>query len=153
MLQSINRFFENYLKPSESAAEDSSKQADRLQLASAALMIELCRADQHFDEEEILKISSILRSRFDLSQDTLDELYELALQEAEEATSLYQFTSLINEAYDYEAKTALIHNLWEVAYVDGNLERYEEHLIRRVAELLYVSHSDFIKTKLQVKND
>ncbi len=153
MLQSINRFFDNYLKPSEASAEDSPNQADQLQLASAALMIELCRADQHFDEEETRKINSILRSRFDLSQDTLDELYELAQQEAEEATSLYQFTSLINEAYEYEAKIALIHNLWEVAYADGNLDRYEEHLIRRIAELLYVSHSDFIKTKLQVKND
>ena len=47
----------------------------------------------------------------------------------------------------------LIKNMWEVAYADGNLDRYEEHLIRRVAELLYVSHSDFIKTKLAVKND
>ena len=153
MLQSINRFFDNYLKPSESPAENRSTQTNQLQLASAALMIELCRADQHFDEEETRKISSILRSQFDLSQETLDELYELAQQEAEEATSLYQFTSLINEAYGYEAKIALIHNLWEVAYADGNLDRYEEHLIRRIAELLYVSHSDFIKTKLQVKND
>ena len=98
------------------------------------------------------KISSILQNKFDLPEDTLEELFDLAQQEADDATSLYQFTSLINEAYEYPAKITLIQNMWEVAFADGNLDRYEEHLIRKVAELLYVSHSDFIKTKLAVKN-
>ncbi len=151
MLQSINSFFDKYLKPDKLPASDT-LQEEQLQLASAALMVEICKADDAIDNEEVDKIAEILRDRFALNPETLDELFDLARLEAEEATSLYQFTSLINEAYEYEAKIALIHNLWEVAFVDGNLDHYEEHMIRKIADLLYVSHSDFIKTKLAVKN-
>jgi uncharacterized tellurite resistance protein B-like protein len=151
MLQNISIFFEKYLNPTlESNTGD--EVIDRLHLASAALMIELSKADYSIDDSELKKISSILQKKFDLPEDTLEELFDLAQQEAEDATSLYQFTSLINEAYEYPAKITLIQNMWEVAFADGNLDRYEEHLIRKVAELLYVSHSDFIKTKLAVKN-
>ncbi len=151
MLQNISIFFEKYLNPTlESDTGDEI--IDRLHLASAALMIELSKADYSIDDSELKKISSILQKKFDLPEDTLEELFDLAQQEAEDATSLYQFTSLINEAYEYPAKIILIQNMWEVAFADGNLDRYEEHLIRKVAELLYVSHSDFIKTKLAVKN-
>ncbi len=151
MLQNISIFFEKYLNPTlESDTGDEA--IDRIHLACATLMIELCKADLSIDDTEIKKVSSILQSKFDLPEDTLEELFDLAQQEADDATSLYQFTSLINEAYEYPAKIALIQNMWEVAFADGNLDRYEEHLIRKVAELLYVSHSDFIKTKLAVKN-
>lgn len=151
MLQNISIFFEKYLSPTlESDTGD--EVVDRLHLACAALMIELCKADLSIDDTEIKKVSNILQNKFDLPEETLDELFDLAQQEADDATSLYQFTSLINEAYEYPAKITLIHNMWEIAFADGNLDRYEEHLIRKVAELLYVSHSDFIKTKLAVKN-
>lgn len=151
MLQSINSFFDKYLRPGDLDASETLQQ-DQLQLASAALMIEICKADDSVDEEEINKITVILREKFALNQLALDELFDLASQQADEATSLYQFTSLINDTYEYGAKIALIQNLWEVAYADGNLDRYEEHMIRKIADLLYISHSDFIRTKLAVKN-
>ena len=122
---SVSSFFETYLKPREETGEsDVEKQ---LQLASAALMIELCRADQSIDAEEMDTLVAILREKFNLSAQTLDELMNLAQREVREATSLYQFTSLFNEQYDYAEKTTLIRNLWEVAFADGNLDRYEEH--------------------------
>ena len=151
MLQSISNFFDKHLSPSEESST-SEASVDKIHLASAALMIELCKADLSIDESETRKIARILQSKFDLSAETLEELVNLAQQEADEATSVYQFTNLINESYDQSAKIVLIQNMWEVAFADGNLDRYEEHLIRKVAELLYVSHSDFIKTKLAVKN-
>ncbi|MEX2366557.1 MAG: TerB family tellurite resistance protein [Pseudohongiellaceae bacterium] len=149
MLSSISNFFENYLKPdTEAKPENIEKQ---VQLATAALMIELCKSDQSIDEVETQTLVSILQSRFDLSVAMLDELMILAEQEARDATSLFQFTSLFNEEFDYAQKVQLVRNLWEVAYADGKLDRYEEHLIRKVADLLYVSHGDFIQTKLAVK--
>jgi uncharacterized tellurite resistance protein B-like protein len=152
MLKSINTFFDKYLKPTE--LSDSEENAiDKIHLACAALMFELCKADHSIDDVETKKIFSILQNKFDLPEDALEELLNLAQQEADEATSVYQFTSLINEAYDQNTKIVLIQNMWEVAFADGNLDRYEEHLIRKVSELLYVSHSDFIKTKLAAKNN
>ena len=151
MLQSINTFFNKYLSPAEQH-DAGVALVEKNHLACAALMFELCKADHSIDDIETKKISSILQSKFNLPEATLEELFNLAQQEADEATSVYQFTSLINESYDQKDKIALIQNMWEVAFADGNLDRYEEHLIRKVAELLYVSHSDFIKSKLAVKN-
>ena len=64
---------------------------------------------------------------------------------------LYEFTKLINDSYDYEQKVELIENMWRIAFSDKRLDKYEDHLIRKVSELIYVSHSDFIKTKLKVR--
>jgi uncharacterized tellurite resistance protein B-like protein len=75
----------------------------------------------------------------------------LAEEEAREATSLYQFTSLMNEHFDHREKVLMILNMWEVAYADGRIDRYEEHLIRKVADLLYLSHKDFITSKQQAR--
>ena len=152
MLAGISSFFENYLKDrgEESSEEDK---AHKIELASAALMIELCKTDQDIDDSETETLVGILKSRFDLSAERLEELMRLAEQEVKDAVSLYQFTSLLNEEFNYEEKILLIRNLWEVAFADGNLDRYEEHLIRKVAELMYVSHSDFIRTKLAVKEE
>ena len=150
MLGSITSFFETHFgnqnRPDESSAEQ------KLQLASAALMIELCKADQNIDEAETQTLLEILRSRFQLDESALQDLMSLAEQEARDATSLYQFTSLMNEHFDYADKVRLIRNMWEVAYADGRIDRYEEHMIRKVADLLYLSHVDFIGSKHQARD-
>lgn len=150
MLAGITRFFDTYLKDHGGDATPLDRE-HRLRLASAALMIELCKSDQEISDDETRALTDILRSRYELEPARIEELMRLAEQEAREATSLYQFTSLLNESCSYEEKTRLIKNLWEVAFADGKLDRYEEHLIRKVAELMYVSHGDFIRTKLEVK--
>lgn len=150
MLKAINSFFDKHLK--KKTADEDLVSIDKCQLACAALMIELCITDQNIDDSETETLLVILKDKFDLAEKDLEELMTLAQQETEDATSLYQFTSLINEEYEQPEKIQLIKNMWEVAYADGNLDRYEDSLIRKVSELLYVSHSDFIKTKLAIKN-
>jgi uncharacterized tellurite resistance protein B-like protein len=151
MLSTITSFFNQHLGR-KSEGEDEST-VDKFQLASAALLIELCKADQTIDEAETATLLKILKEKFSLPEEALNELMQLAQQEADEAISVYQFTSLINDEYSYSEKTRLLQNMWEVAFADGNLDRYEEHLIRKVAELMYITHSDFIKTKINVKNN
>jgi len=80
-------------------------------------------------------------------------LIELANAEKHEATDYYTFTSLINEHYSQQQKIKLVEDLWRLAYADNELDKYEEHLLRRLSELLHVPHKDFIRTKLNtVKN-
>ena len=148
MLNAISKFFDTHF-----GQEDDSEASyeSRLQLASAALMIELIRADRQFDQAETDAMLAILKERFDLDQSAMDELMILAEEEAREATSLYQFTSLMNEHFDHHEKVLMILNMWEVAYADGRIDRYEEHLIRKVADLLYLSHKDFITSKQQAR--
>jgi len=143
MLKAITRFFDSHL----SAGDGESHTVDQLQLATAALLIELSRTDNQVNENETRKILAILRERYDLPEADLEELVTLAGQENQEATSLYQFTSLINDRFDPREKSQLILNMWEVAYADGRIDRYEEHLIRKISELLHLSHKDFITGK------
>lgn len=150
MIVSIKRFFENQLKIN--SAESPAIKNHRLQLASAALMIELLKTDRHIDERETSAVKEILLKTFALSPVELDDIIELAGREASQAVSLYEFTSLINEGYSYEDKILLIENLWRVAFADNHLDKYEEQLIRKTADLVYLSHSDFIKTKIKVRD-
>ena len=148
MLNAISRFFETHFSQEEDSQVHTEQQ---LQLASAALMIELGRSDRSFDTAETQAMIEILKSRYGLEQEALDELMALAEAEASEATSLYQFTSLMNEHFEYSEKVKLILNMWEVAFADGKIDRYEEHLIRKVADLLYLSHKDFIQGKQEAR--
>lgn len=151
MLSSICNFFDSFLKPS--AQDSTGARQHKVQLACAALLLELGTADQHLDENEQQVLLDILSSTFALKDQELQQLQTLAEQEKRSATSLYQFTTLINENYDYEQKVKLLQQLWQVAYADGRLDRYEEHLIRKITELLYLSHGDFIRAKLASKPD
>lgn len=151
MLNTIRDFFNARL--ALDADSDDVAIEQRRRLAAAALMIELMQTDTRVDARENAAFVQILRDNFQLAPDDLALLTECARQEAREATSLYQFTRLINDAYRYEEKVKLIEDLWRIAYADQRLDKYEDSLIRKVAELIHVSHSDFIRTKLAVRPD
>jgi len=146
MLVSIKQFFSSHL---EIGAKDAAlSQQEMIHLATAALLIEVTKADFELSKLESDKVVETLRSTFKLDAMTLDALLKLAEEEVHQASSLYQFTRLINDYYEYEQKLRLIESMWEVAFADGDLDKYEEHLIRKVAELIYVAHKDFIRLKL-----
>ena len=104
-------------------------------------------ADHQFSAVELHNLSTILERKFSLSNDELTELISLAKSEADHATSLHQFTQLINQNCSTEEKFNLMKAMWEMAYADGNLDKYEDYIIRKVADLIYVPHSEFIRAK------
>lgn len=147
MLIKLIAFFENELKLNEQG--DSEEETNtKLQQACAILLIEITKADFVETADEKNKVRSVLKSEFALTEAKLDELVELSQGEGEGLTSVYPFTSLINKHYEYPEKLNLMRLMWKVAFADGDLSKYEDHLIRKVAELLYISHSDFIHAKL-----
>jgi uncharacterized tellurite resistance protein B-like protein len=123
-----------------------------LQLATSALLVEMMRADDEISKEEKEKISDIIQKNFTLSPEETDMLLQMAETEVQNATDYYQFTTLIKTGFSYEQKVRIIERLWEVAYADARLHRYEEHLVRKIAGLIQVSHQDFISTKLKVRD-
>ena len=149
MFNSIKAFFENKLAGDSSTEEDLNHQSN---LASAALLIEVMNSDYELDERESAEFVRVLQQSLQIDSEELDELITLARAQAQDATSLYEFTRLINDNFDYEKKCELIENMWRIAFSDERLDKYEEHLIRRVSELIYVSHSDFIRTKLNARD-
>ncbi|WP_428609442.1 TerB family tellurite resistance protein [Sedimenticola sp.] len=145
MINKIKRFFETHLAPESSAMERDPQHA--LQLAVAVLLFEVAESDyrQHPDEKRALLAA--VRSHFQLSTTEADELLALAETEHADATDYFQFTRLINQHYSPPQKVQLVEALWQVAFSDQQLHHYEEHVIRRLAELLYVPHDDFIAAK------
>lgn len=149
MISNIKRFFENNLLL-DSKTSETEKRA-RLPLATAALMFELVKSDDRIDSRETEALLLVLRKTFELEDEKLQMIMALAEEESHRSTSLYEFTSLVSAAYSYEERVQLVENLWLVAFADQHLDRYEDHLIRKIADLLHVRHSDFIRTKLAVK--
>ncbi|RLA49313.1 MAG: TerB family tellurite resistance protein [Gammaproteobacteria bacterium] len=146
MIAALKALFESPARESEES------QRQRLQLVAAALLIETARADFIQDAAEQAALEELLSGSLQLDKQEVRELMVLAENRADEATSLYEFTRVINDYYSAAQKLQLISAMWVVAYADGNLDKYEEHLIRQVAELTYVTHQDYIQCKLAAKS-
>ena len=131
------------------AQESPEERLHRQHLAAAALLIETSRADFSEGGEEQARLEQLLCDTLDLGQAEVHRLVESASEKVDQATSLYEFTRVINDHYSAEQKLQLVADMWAVAYADGKLDKYEEHLIRRVSELTYVPHQDYIRLKLQ----
>lgn len=146
MIAKLKKLFDTF----QNAAPE--EQQHTIELATACLMIELARADLNVEAEELRRIVANMKGLFDLSAEDIDSLINEAQNRADVATSTYEFTSIIAQKFDAEQRVKVIEALWKVAYADGHLDKYEEHFIRKVNDLLYVSHSDYIKAKLSAKS-
>jgi uncharacterized tellurite resistance protein B-like protein len=131
--------------------ENEESREHRLQLAAAALLIETARADFTQDAAEEAALEKLLSESLQLDKKEIRDLILTAQSQVDNATSLYEFTRVINDHYNAEQKLQLIGAMWTVAYADGDLDKYEEALIRQVAELTYVPHEDYIQRKLKAK--
>ena len=151
MLASIKKFFDSHLHTTESQRNDSLEY--RLKVATVALLLEIARADFEVLDEELSSIAMHAKEYFALSEEEVSELLSLAEEEALNATCYHEFTSMINGEYTPREKASIVELMWRVAYSDKELEKYEEALVRKIADLLYVPHSTFITTKLKVKSE
>ncbi len=145
MIAALKALFEQPIKESEES------QKHRLNLVTAALLIETARADFIQDAAEQAALEQLLSSSLKLDKHEVHELVVAAESKVDEATSLYEFTREINDHCSPEQKIQLIKAMWIVAYADGKLGKYEEHLIRQVADLTYVPHQDYIRSKSAAK--
>ena len=116
-------------------------------LAICILMIEVSRSDDNFDDIEKEKILSILKSKYELDDTQLEIIMKIANQKNDDMISLYEWTTIINNTYEYDERVKILRSLWEVAYADNVIDKYEDYTIIKIADLIYVKHSDFIKAK------
>ncbi len=150
MLRSIKTFFDKKIKDPRGVTSTRATD-DSLKMATAALLVEAVKADDNVSEEELCALRGGLGKKFGIDAAETEALIRLAEEETSEAVSLYGFTRLIDKGFKYDDKKDIIELLWEVVYADSVLEKHEEHLVRRIADLLQVSHKDFIEAKLRVK--
>ena len=151
MLKKIKEYIAEFSQ--NSSDEDNLKETKTslINNACAALLIETALADKVFNEAELNSMKETLINVYKIESKDVEEIINESKKTVSESTSLYQYTRLINHLCDYEDKIQLINNLWIIAFADKQLDKYEEHLIRKISDLLYVSHSDFIQEKIKVK--
>lgn len=143
MLSKISAFFQSLAE-----TENSQENEISLEIACSVLLCEVMLADGQLDDTEKAKLNDIISSQFQLTDIEVAEIIQHALLLCENATDFYQFTSKINESYSLEQRIKMLELLWQVAYADGDLASIEEHIIRKIADLLHLRHSEYIQTKL-----
>jgi len=134
--------------PYTATAADSE---DRQQLALAALLVEMSRADFDATAEEHAEVRRLLADHFELTDAEADDLLSRAGVAMDEAVSLFDFTRALHQALEPAQKQEVIRLLWKVALADSRLDKYEDFLVRKVADLLYVSHADVVRLKHEVE--
>lgn len=150
MLTEIKKFFDSFIDTANTGPSENHEH--RLHVAAAALLIEVTRADHVIQADELEAVKGALKDLFGLPETEIASLVELANNEAEDSSSHYQFTSLINQGFDAGSKVALIEMLWRVVFADDDMDKYEEATVRKIADLLYVSHTDFIAAKQRARH-
>jgi len=149
MVFSLKKIYEQFIQPASGKTDAVSEHA--IQVATAALLIEMTKADGNVSEDERKAVMQIIQSQFNLTDDETKSLEELAKEKIRDATGYYEFTSLIHKGLSYKQKVEIIEHLWGIALIDKHLDKHEEYVVRKIADLIYVEHKDFIDAKLKIK--
>ena len=148
MIKRIKDLLSNFSNQEEVIEDEKISSLDK---ACSALLIEVAYADKVFDESEINSLKESLKETYNIDEEIINELISDAKKTIDESTSLYEYTRVVNDEFDYSDKLELLSRIWKLAFADGNLDKYEDHLIRKISDLIHISHSDFIKIKLDHK--
>lgn len=149
MIDGIKNFFNQMIAPAAASTGAATQHA--LHVATAALLLEMMRMDSSVTAEETATVTNALQTRFGLTTQEVDTLMALAAEEARQATDYFQFTSLINKNFSREQKIQVVEYLWQVAFADGHLDAHEQHFMRKIADLLYISHADYVAAKQRAR--
>jgi len=145
MINSIQSFFQQHILSKKDGTEESNEKA--LHLATATLLFEMAQMDDVIDTREREAMQKMLAERFCLKAEMAEQLLILAADKARQATSMQEFTRLLNENFTEKEKRQMVKMLWEVALSDGVIDKYEDLFVRQMADLLYVPHRHLVKAK------
>jgi len=146
----IKRLISQVVETISVTTETESSPTDRedaLRLATAVLLVDVARSDHIFDIEEFDQVLKLIETHFELSPDQAAALVNAADEEAEDLVSLHEFTQLLHQSLDDQEKSRIVGLLWQVAYADGRLHRYEDSLVLRISDLLHVSRGRVMRLK------
>ena len=147
MLSSIKSLFD-----AVSADTNLESSVDLTRKVSIVLMIEVALSDGNFDQTERAQLVSTITQRQKLATPVVNDLIDLAEQQQDSSTSLFEHTRVINQYSSRDEKIGLVDCLWEIAFADGRADHFEENTIRKIADLIYVEHRDFIRSKIRVRD-
>lgn len=135
----------------DNETNDSENQQKKIQIATAALFLEVAKSDNHFSKEEFILFKKKLKKMFNLNEVQIEELVDISEERIIKSVSLYEFTDVINNHFNDDEKFELVKNLWKLIYADNVLNKYEEYLIRIISNNLKLSHRDMIAAKFAAR--
>ena len=127
--------------------DESTSRQHALDLATAVLMVQVARADYRFEESEFDALLSLIERHLELDPEEASELANKAGEKAEEAIDVHQFTKKLHEHLSETDKARVVSMLWRVAYADGRLDKFEDSLVLKISDLLYVSRGLVMRLK------
>jgi uncharacterized tellurite resistance protein B-like protein len=142
-LNLLNKLF----KKSSESTTDSNLDIHQLQLATCILLIEVSKSDDDYDKVEQEKIISLIKDKFSLTVDEIEEVFSVSNNHHNKMISLFEWTDIINKECSYDQKLAIVGFMWDIAFIDSKIDKYEDYTIRKVCDLIYVKHKDFINLK------
>ena len=151
----------NYLKqlfsPETENQDDNSSSfvspGKKLQIATAALLLEIAYADEEFTEVEKNKIYSIMKESFQLNEDTIEKLLKIGEERVKDSVSIYEFTEILNNNFSKDELYEILKKFWSLIYVDEKLNQYEDSLIKKISGYFHLSHKEMIAAKLEAKDE
>ena len=124
---------------------------ERIQIATCVILLEVAKSDDEFSSIEKTTVKAILKKKFQIPEEAIEELMEIAKTKREESIDLWEFTHMINKNYSKEEKKKIVESAWKVIFADDKLDSYEDHFVHKLARLLRLDHSDLIEAKLKIK--
>jgi uncharacterized tellurite resistance protein B-like protein len=146
----IKRLFVQVVETISSTEHSATSATDReaaVRLATAVLMIDVARADYVFEESEFDHVLKLIETHFGLSPEEAAELVNKAGDKAEDLISVHEFTQLLHKHLSEDEKANIVSLLWQIAYADGRLDKYEDSLVLKISDLLYVSRGRVMRLK------
>lgn len=145
-------FLKRLINTNQHQAAEEISHADiqtRLRIATCAIMVEIANSDDEFTESERTRIVEILSEKFDLSDDEVHELIEIAQERIKESIDVWGFTKTINKVFTEDQKVSVLEAIWTVIYADGKLSQHEDSLVHKLSYLLGLKHKQLIDAKLK----
>jgi len=139
MLKALKSLLEN-----GGAQPAAAHERRHLHVAVASLLHEATRVDLSESEDESAAALAALGDLFGLrGRDGAAVLAE-GREKAKQLTSYYGPVSAVKRDTGQPERVRLIEHLWRIAYADGRLDQYEDHYVRKIGRLLYVSNTDIL---------
>ena len=144
-------FIRQTLIKSKGSTDNGPDNEERTRIAASIILLEAAHADHECTDEELDHVIETLCSDFDLSRKHAEDLLELAHRERSHAVDLFEFTNHINNEFSREEKIAVLEAVWCIIHVDGQLDKHEDHFVRKLTHLLRLSHKEMIDAKLKAR--
>lgn len=144
--------FEKLKKIFETNNSEINSVDDTLISYLVSLFVEVSRVDYKIDEKEINFIIEILAKEFNFNLDLIKEKLNI-VRTSDRLIGYHPITKYLNENFDINFKKKVVLGLWKIAFINNDLDKYEDHLVRKVSDLLYINHSDNMLLRNKAKED